>query len=133
MRNGRRIVFYNLNPWEQPALSMRVRGRSRDKGRDILNKIVFSITLILISILLSGCLYSHVTVPLSTDLNKTELGNKKGEASIHSVIWLFAWGDAGGAAAAKNGGITTMTHMDRELYVILFGIYTRTTTIVYGN
>ncbi len=49
------------------------------------------------------------------------------------MLWLFAWGDAGAAAAAKNGGITTMTHMDRELYGILFGIYTRTTTIVYGD
>ncbi len=82
---------------------------------------------------LTGCLYTHITVPLSTELNKTELGNKQGESSIYSAIWLFAWGDGGAAAAAKNGGITIMTHMDRKLYSIMFGIYTHTTTIVYGD
>jgi hypothetical protein len=52
---------------------------------------------------------------------------------MYSVLWLFAWGDAGAAAASKNGGITTLTHMDREVYSILFGIYSRHTTIVYGD
>ena len=98
-----------------------------------MKKILIVIAVMLIVSILSGCLYSHVTVPLSTNLDKTDLGHKKGEASIYSVVWLFAWGDSGGATAAKNGGITTMTHMDRELYIILFGIYTRTTTIVYGD
>ncbi|HUI46033.1 MAG TPA: TRL domain-containing protein [Nitrospirota bacterium] len=95
------------------------------------------LALLMISILvvctLTGCLYTHVTVPLSTELNRTDLGHKQGESSTYSVIWLFAWGNGGAAAAAKNGGITIMTHMDRELYAIMFGIYTRTTTIVYGD
>jgi TRL-like protein family len=89
--------------------------------------------LILTAFTLTGCLYTHVTMPLSTELNKTDLGHKKGESSIYSVIWLFAWGDGGAAAAAKNGEITVMTHMDRELYSIVFGIYTHTKTIVYGD
>ncbi len=63
---------------------------------------IFTAALVLIAIMLSGCLYSHVTMPLSTELNETELGSKKGEASIYSVLWLFAWGDAGAAAAAKT-------------------------------
>jgi TRL-like protein family len=96
-----------------------------------------TIALLMISIFavftLSGCLYTNVTVPLSTELNRTDLGHKQGEASTYSVIWLFAWGDGGAAAAAKNGGITVLTHMDRELYAIMFGLYTRTTTIVYGD
>jgi hypothetical protein len=99
----------------------------------IVKRTVAGVALVLIAIMLSGCLYSHVTVPLSINLNETNVGSKKGEASIYSVLWLFAWGDSGAAAAAKNGDITTMTHMDRELYGILFGIYTRTTTIVYGD
>jgi TRL-like protein family len=89
--------------------------------------------LILTAFTLTGCLYTHVTMPLSTELNKTDLGHKQGESSIYSAIWLFAWGDGGAAAAAKNGGITVMTHMDRELLSVLFGIYSRTTTIVYGD
>ncbi len=91
------------------------------------------ITLALAAIVVSGCLYSHVTVPLSTELDKTDLGHKRGESSTYSVLWLFAWGDAGAAAAAKNGGITNMRHMDRKINIILFGLYTSTTTIVYGD
>jgi len=94
---------------------------------------VLVMTLILTAIMLTGCLYSHVTLPYGTELNKTELGQKKGMSSLYSVLWLFAWGDAGVAAASKNGGITTLTHMDRELHSVLFGIYTRQTTIVYGD
>ncbi len=83
--------------------------------------------------LLAGCLYSHVTAPLSTDMNKTSMGKKEGRASAQSVLWLVSWGDAGVAAAAKNGGLTTVNHMDVEVRNILFGLYTKETTIVYGD
>ena len=83
--------------------------------------------------LLAGCLYSNVVAPLDTDLNKTSLGNKVGRASNYSVLWLISWGDAGVAAAAKNGGLTTVNHMDVEIQNILFGLYTKETTIVYGD
>lgn len=83
--------------------------------------------------LLSGCFYAHVLTPLDMDANKTVLGQKVGKASSQSVLWAAAWGDAGTAAAAKNGGITTVNHMDREIYSVFFGIYTETTTIVYGE
>jgi hypothetical protein len=91
------------------------------------------VAVVVVAVMLTGCLYAHVTLPYGTELNKTELGHKQGEASMRSVLWLFAWGDAGAAAAAKNGQISTLTHMDRELYIILFGVYTRQTTIVYGD
>ncbi len=98
-----------------------------------MKRFALAITLVLTTLIMSGCLYSRVTIPLSTELNKTDLGQKQGEASTYSVLWLFAWGDAGAAAAAKNGGITTMRHMDRKINIILFGLYTSTTTIVYGD
>jgi hypothetical protein len=91
------------------------------------------VIVVLAAVMLTGCLYGHVTLPYGTELNKTELGHKQGEASMHSVLWLFAWGDAGAASAAKNGRISTLTHMDREWYIVLFGIYARQTTIVYGD
>ena len=69
--------------------------------------------------LLNGCVYTHVTMPLTTELNKTELGHKQGQSSMYSLFWLFAWGDAGAATAAKQGGITVMTHMDREFEIVL--------------
>ncbi len=86
-----------------------------------------------VAFLLAGCLYSNVVAPLSTDLNKTTMGKKEGRASTQSVLWLVSWGDAGVAAAAKNGGLTTVNHMDVEIQNILFGLYTKETTIVYGD
>lgn len=83
--------------------------------------------------MLSGCLYTNVLTPFDTDLDKTVLGQKQGQASNQSVLWLVAWGDASTAAAAKAGGITTVNHMDREFLNIFFGFYTKTTTIVYGD
>lgn len=85
------------------------------------------------AILLGGCLYSHVLTPYDTNVDKTVLGQKQGKATMHSVLWLVAWGDASTAEAARQGSITTVNHMDRELLNIIFGIYTETTTIVYGD
>lgn len=96
----------------------------------------FSLVLMIFVVVLvssTGCVYTHITMPLSTELNKTELGHKRGEASMYSYLWLVALGDAGAATAAKQGGISIMTHMDREYQAVFYGIYTRTTTIVYGD
>jgi hypothetical protein len=85
------------------------------------------------ALLLTGCLYVHVKTPYDTDLDKTELGTKVGKADTYSVLWLVAWGDGGTAAAARDGGITNVTHMDLEVFSLLFGLYTKATTIVYGD
>ncbi len=85
------------------------------------------------TVLLTGCFYAHVKQPLDTNVDKTVLGQKTGAATSYSVLWVAAWGDAGTQAAAQNGGITTVNHMDKEIYSIFFGIYTRMTTIVYGD
>lgn len=93
------------------------------------------LTLLIISaaLLLNACVYTHVTMPLSTELSETNLGDKKGESSMYSLFWLFAWGDAGAAKAAEKGGITVLTHMDRDFEMVLFGVYTRVTTVLYGR
>jgi hypothetical protein len=49
------------------------------------------------------------------------------------VLGLFAWGDAGTQAAARNGGIQTLNHADSEVFVILGFVYARTRTVVYGD
>ena len=98
-----------------------------------MKKIVFVLAVMLSLSLLGGCLYTNVLTPFDTDLDKTVLGQKKGEASNQSVLWLVAWGDASTAAAAKQGVLTTVNHMDREVLVVIFGLYTKTTTIVYGD
>lgn len=81
----------------------------------------------------SGCLYLNATYPLDTNMNRTPVGTKRGEASVHSVLWLFAWGDAGTQAAARNGDITIIHNADDKDVVILGGVYARRTTIVYGD
>jgi hypothetical protein len=92
----------------------------------------FSVVLV-VAFLVTGCLYTHVVTPYDTNLDKTVLGQKTGKATMYSVLGLVAWGDAGTATAAKQGGISTLNHMDKEFLNIIFGIYTETTTIVYGD
>ena len=82
---------------------------------------------------LSGCAYVNTKIPLDMDLDQTTLGQKSGVAEARSVLWLVAWGDASYAAAAKNGGITTLRHADQEVFSVLFGLYTRYRVVVYGD
>lgn len=98
-----------------------------------MKRLLLLVVFVFLMIATTGCIYTRVTLPYTTELNKTELGNKQGTSSFHSVLWLFAWGDAGAAAAAKKGDITTLRYMDREFKSVFFGIYSRQTTIVYGD
>jgi hypothetical protein len=86
-----------------------------------------------VALLMPACVYGNFGHPLDIDVNNTELGSKMGESSFESVMWLVAWGDSGVAAAAKNGGIKVIKHMDQRTYYILFGLYFKNTTIVYGD
>lgn len=82
---------------------------------------------------LSGCAYVNTKTPLDQDLDQTTLGQKTGVAEARSVLWMVAWGDASYAAAAKNGGITTLRHADQEVFTVFFGLYTRYRVVVYGD
>jgi hypothetical protein len=93
----------------------------------------FVALLALISLSLSSCVYTNITMPLDDDVWDTKLGDKVGIASSRSALWLFAWGDAGTYAAAKNGNITKITHLDQGIESFLFGLYTRRDTIAYGE
>jgi len=85
------------------------------------------------SLFLSGCLYVNATTPLDTNLDETRLGDKVGESSLHAVLWLVSWGDAGTKAAAENGGISQINHADRRTEIYFFGAYAKSTTVVYGE
>tara|TARA_R110002094_G_scaffold153245_7_gene140786 strand:+ start:1471 stop:1764 length:294 start_codon:yes stop_codon:yes gene_type:complete len=82
---------------------------------------------------LQGCVLTNIQVPLDTDLQDTDLGDKTGESSYMSILGLVAWGNAGTQAAAADGNITTLKHADQQIFSILWGIYYRQTTVVYGN
>ncbi len=91
------------------------------------------IVCVFIFLLMTSCAYLNVQVPLDKNFDKTELGSKKGVSASKSVLWLFAWGDAGTRAAAENGGIKIIKYADKGYYVVFFGLYSRVTTVVYGD
>ncbi len=91
------------------------------------------LALMLSALTLSGCMYGKVRYPLDRDVAQTRLGEKTGSASAHAIAWLVSWGDAGTAMAAKNGEIQTINHLDGEIFILLFGLYARQTTIAYGD
>ena len=91
------------------------------------------LTALLLTITLSGCIYSNAIIPLDENVDETRIGSKTGRASVHIIAWLVAWGDAGVEAAAKNGGLEVINHLDTERQVVLFGLYSRITTIAYGE
>ena len=80
-----------------------------------------------------GCAYVDVRTPYDDNLDQTQLGTKTGMASNYSVCWLVAWGDAGYADAAKDGGITVLRHADQRIQQYLYGVYVKRTIIVYGD
>lgn len=86
-----------------------------------------------LALLANGCLYTNIQFPLDEDFDHTRLGDKIGRAHTHVALGLVAWGDAGTAAAAKDGQIQTVLHGDRRIFSVLFGVYTRISTVLYGE
>ncbi len=80
-----------------------------------------------------GCLFADFKTTLDRDFDKTSLGTKQGESSAQAFLWLVAVGDAGAQAAAEDGKITVIHHADEEIVSVLFGLYYKQTTIVYGE
>ena len=89
--------------------------------------------------LLSGCALGHgpVTAPITINMKgpvsagPAATGPKVGRAEAWGIL-VYATGDASISAAAANGGITRIHHVDSETFNIL-GIYAKYTTIVYGE
>lgn len=79
-----------------------------------------------------GLLYADIKAPMDIDVDRTELGTKVGRATSKSILGLFATDDASIAAAARNGGITEILHVDYEFKNVLM-IFQEFTTVVYGN
>jgi len=82
---------------------------------------------------LPACIYTNITEPLDRDTERTEMGEKVGEAYSYQILGLVAWGDRGTKAAAEAGGITVVRHMDLRTLSILAWVYSCQTTIVYGD
>ena len=89
--------------------------------------------------LITGCALAHgpVVAPVTINMKgpvsagPANTGSKMGRAEAWGIV-VFATGDASISAAAKNGGITRIHHVDHETMNIL-GFYAKYTTIVYGE
>ena len=81
----------------------------------------------------TALVYTGFEAPLDVDFeDQTELGSKKGEASTMNILGLVSWGDASSANAARDGNLQTIRHADYRFLSVL-GIFSRYTTIVYGD
>ncbi|MDH6358420.1 TRL-like family protein [Parabacteroides sp. PF5-9] len=77
-----------------------------------------------------GAIYTDVISGTAVTSNK--LATKVGTGKATGILGLFATGDASYQTAAKNAGITRITHVDERNYTIL-GIITTYETFVYGE
>ena len=78
----------------------------------------------------TGGLYTGVRGPWTATGQGTAL--QVGTSSCYSLLGLVAVGDASIEAAAKNGNITKIHHVDHESMSV-FGVYSTYKTIVYGE
>lgn len=82
--------------------------------------------------ILCGMASCTSVAPLAATSNN--VGAKCGTATETRILCLFPFkGDHGIDAAAKNGGIKKISHVDVEEFNIFGYIYTKTTTRVYGE
>jgi TRL (tRNA-associated locus)-like protein len=77
-----------------------------------------------------GMLYTNISAPVGTEGG--EMPQTSGEASSECILGLFAWGDAGVKAAADNGGLTSVDHVDYKFWHVM-GVYSKFTTVAYGK
>ena len=77
-----------------------------------------------------GAIYTEVKLPVAVTSDKKS--TKVGVAECKSILGLVAIGDASIEAAKKNGGITTVTHIDWDVENIL-GVVGKYKCTVYGN
>jgi hypothetical protein len=77
-----------------------------------------------------GVLFSDYQAP--GEIGSGEVSPKKGEACVTSILGFIATGDASITAAAAQGGITRISHVDHANLGVL-GVYAKTCTIVYGK
>ncbi len=89
-----------------------------------------------------GLLYTNVRAPVTAQA-PASLGTRSGSATVNQIaippipgimpaIPLISWGDVSKEEAARNGGLTDVTHMDYQLTSILM-FYRRFKLTAYGN
>ncbi len=77
-----------------------------------------------------GTVYTSVKAPMAVTAN--DLGTKVGTGEATSILGIAATGDASIQTAARNAGITKISHVDYEAFSVL-GLFARVTVYVYGE
>ncbi len=78
----------------------------------------------------TGFVYSKVKGPFAA--TGAPKGSKMGTSECESFVGLVAVGDASIETAAKNAGITKISHVDYDTFSILM-VYAKLTVKVYGE
>ena len=78
----------------------------------------------------TGFVYTDTEAPVTVTENP--VGSKKGEASVVSILGWFAFGNASVQKAAKEAGITKISHVDEKSTNVL-GAFAKYTVTVYGE
>ena len=78
----------------------------------------------------NGAIFSQFKA--AQDLESGKLGSKCGKAELQNILGWILTGDATIETAAKNAGITNVTHADYEGFSVL-GIWAKYTIYVYGE
>lgn len=89
------------------------------------------------SFFLTGCgaLYTDIKMPLPPlSVNPdTQARNHNGRASCATYVWVIAVGDCSVQAAMEDGKVSKVHHVDSEFKSYFLGIYSKFTTVVYGE
>jgi hypothetical protein len=78
---------------------------------------------------IGGCIYTDVSGAMAATSNAA--ATKTGTATSTGILGV-ATGDSSISAAAANGGITKIHHVDYHTMTVL-GVYGKTTVTVYGE
>lgn len=78
----------------------------------------------------TGNFYTDATAPFQATNNAT--GTKMGEACMSNILGIISTGDASIDAAAKMGGVASISTVDTSFFTIL-GLFSTTCTKVSGN
>ncbi|MBR1468230.1 MAG: hypothetical protein IJ606_06345 [Bacteroidaceae bacterium] len=77
-------------------------------------------------------MFTNCTTTRPVSATSNPVGNKCGEATATRILGIFGGSDNIGInAAAKNGGITKISHVD--VVSRNYGVYQKITTRVYGE
>lgn len=78
----------------------------------------------------TGVIYTDIVTPVAATSNT--VGTKVGSSQCVGYVGIVALGDGSIDAAAKNGNITKISHVDVQTKSYV-GVYTINTYVVYGE